>query len=202
MQGLEDGSGLLCDNVDPMRVLDALLVVTETVHGRMLIEEQGGEEASLLDTTRLMDDLATHHESVFDDRCEIFPLSIQMLVMHRAGSTNQDLLTTTLIDDEVAALEQQKSALVAKIATAKQRIQELGGPEATSEIQANLPADPTTLSRELGCRLAEALILIESCQQVAESVSPALHGQTDATELAATSTSPAEDVEQCQTELQ
>lgn len=87
---------------------DALLFVMENVKGRVLIEEEGGEEASLLDTMQLMDDLATHQDSVFDDRCDIFPLSIRplLIVMNRADSSSKHGLAIAAIGEEINTAEQ------------------------------------------------------------------------------------------------
>ncbi|RLN20562.1 hypothetical protein BBJ28_00010313 [Nothophytophthora sp. Chile5] len=105
--GVEDCAVLLDIELEPAKALDVLLAIADTVRGRVLIGEQGGEEASMSDTLQLMQDLAANQESVFDDRCEIFPLSIQLLTKDRTGSGNRSKgATKPNFAEQLAALEQ------------------------------------------------------------------------------------------------
>ncbi|TMW63603.1 hypothetical protein Poli38472_002544 [Pythium oligandrum] len=140
---------------DP-RMLRSLLLVIETVHGRVMIEERG-EGVVLDETMALLRDVVTHQDAVFDGRCDIFPLSIQM-ISNDTRSDSQSGLAGQL-EADISTLERQLETLKTRITSARDRLDALHTVALRAESTG--PKDSKTLSQELGNYLTECVNLIE-----------------------------------------
>lgn len=132
------------------QILRQLLLLVETVQGRVALEEQG-KHTILQDASDFLSDIAANQESVFDTRCELFPTSIQLMTNELRHGLNASAITKRL-DDDIASLRLQREALDQRIVSAKSRLDTLTCP--------NTDKDSKVLSQELGQYLVQVVELI------------------------------------------
>ncbi|TYZ58356.1 hypothetical protein PybrP1_000828 [[Pythium] brassicae (nom. inval.)] len=148
---------------DPKTLLDGdathesasaqLLRVADFVVGRVLLEERGAS-VCMSETLQLLDDIATHADSVFDTRCEIFPVSIQLVAADDGGGSGS--VTTQQLAADIEFIDQQAQGLERRVESARARLRALAGPEGPLDA-----SDSKALSRELSTCMNDTVALIE-----------------------------------------